>query len=788
MEELTFTVRNTKTNTSWSSAVKNSTNGVDKALLVIDYLGKDNNIYQWNTYDNSVMMDSYQAFLIDNGVQIQMNVNRGESSDFYEYLPQKIPVERYEEFILPTLDAKVKEGVIDATTASKYKTTLSLIYKKSQVEACYAVAYSGKPPVSAVRQLIELTKVIDYTTEMLLEDSEAFGLTVTFTEPAEFDIVMEILLEDDDLVVRVPTVAMHSANDYYSIQNVKVLPNFGAVTVNENIEGYVLVPDGTGALMAFNDANVAVPDYIRPFYDHDYFSDYYFMPEFGEELMMPLFGMIYGGDRTTHGFMGIIENGADTSYMNVRLASSEGAGSTTNKAFISFDTLQYNKVKIYGPYSDNGATYLASTGMLAIDYTLRYKLYDKGVTYYDMAKDYQSYLMAQGGVEALNFENEAMLYLEAIGALSLTERFVGIPYESLYAMTEYQELQSILEDLKGVNLAVQYNGVFNNGLNNTVNNKADLEKVNGTKKELSALQDYAKAEAIELFYQVNLSKVGKVGEGFMAKTHAMYDYGNTPAQVYRYAASLGRFDGIISNTRLFNYIVSPRYLTSITDSFLKAAEDYEALAIGDLANLYSVDYRFHRVVSPYEAKAIVDENLTKLAEAKDLTLYDPKMDYVTLSHYATDISRESSDYATFYATIPFRQLVLNGLTTYTTENVNMSSKSEAYYILQAAELGALPKFLITAKNVDVLRNSSYAYLYSTQYQNWAPIIKEVYAACEQIFERIGTKEIINHTMLEENVFCTTYATGVEVITNYNEIEAHLADGTIIAPLDYLIRQ
>lgn len=786
MENLVLTVKNKKSKATWSSAVKNSSNGIDQALLAIDYLGEDNNIYQWNTYDNSVMMDTYKAYQIENGVQIHMNVNAGESSDFYEYLPQKLTIERYEKFFIEGIDQKVSEGTLDAATGEKFKKTLSLIYKKSKVEECYAVAYIGKPPVSAANQLIEMTKVMGYTTDMLLEDCEVFGLTVSFHEPAVFDVVMEVVIEDDELLVRVPTCAMQSGNDYYAIQNVKVLPNFGSVTVNEGIEGYVLVPDGTGALMEFNTANTAVPDYNRPFYNNDYFSDYYFMPEYGEELMMPIFGMIYEGSQSTHGFMGIIENGADTSYMNVKLASSDGTGSSVNKAYVSFDTLQYNKVKIYGPYSDNAATYLASTGALDIDYKVRYKLYEKPVTYYDMARDYQAYLMKQEGKEVLTYEADTKLYLEVVGALSLTKRVLGIPYDALYSMTEYDELNQMLVDLQGMNVAVQYDGFFNNGLKNTVNNKADLVKVNGSKKELEALKNYATENNIDLFYQAELGRVGKLGEGFLRKQHTIYDYSNRAAEVYRYTPALGIFDGYISSTKFSSYLVSPYYLSSVTDGFLEEAGAYDAVAVGDLTNIFYANYKPNHIVSPYAGTEVVRNNLKKIEETKKVSMVNPRMEYLALGEYATDISRESSDYALFSHTIPFRQLVMNGMSTYTTENVNMSSMPTEYYVLQAAELGADLKFLLTGKNVDVLKDSNYSYLYSTQYDNWKDTIQEVYGECNEIFKKIGTKEIVNHYMLAEKVFCTEYATGVKVITNYNLVEVQLEDGQEIAGLGYLI--
>lgn len=54
-------------------------------------------------------------------------------------------------------------------------------------------------------------------------------------------------------------------------------------------------------------------------------------------------------------------------------------------------------------------------------------------------------------------------------------------------MTTYKELEDILNDLQGINLNVQYDGVFNGGLKNYISNRADLVSSNGSKKILKTL-------------------------------------------------------------------------------------------------------------------------------------------------------------------------------------------------------------------------------------------------------------------------------------------------------------
>lgn len=778
------------TGREWNSILKDSQEPADQALLTVSYLGEDNKLYEWDSYQYSTEKDSYTIYQIDDGVQIKMILNEGESERFTEYYPAKMPIERYEDFFLRGIEEKASAGEIDKITASKYKQILGLIYKKSTKENCYYVAYNGTPPKSAVKQLIKLSNTLGYTKDMLVADAAQMGLTVTFTKPAVIDITVEARLEDDDFVVRVPSQEMVSENDYYTIQNVRVLPNFGAASIKDYEDGYLFVPDGAGALFRFNTADAAVADYVRPVYDNDYLTDYYFMPEYGEELMMPVFGMTYGvGESSTHGFLAIIESGAQTSYINAKLASSDkDAPSSYNKVYSSFDVMQYTNVKVYGAYSTNSATYMARSKSMDVDYCIRYKLFPDKVTYFDMAKAYQQYLMQEWNINALNYPKQPKLYLDFIGSLSLTKRILGIPYDTLYPMTTYRELTDMIEDTKDMKLAIEYSGFFNGGVENKLNTKADLTKTNGTKKELAVLRETARKKNIDLFFEAELGKVSDTGNGFSAKTHAVYDYSNSPAAIYRYLPSIGIFNGASDyfDTKYF-YLLSPRYLDGVTDKFLAAAKNYDKLSIPDLAHYNYSDYRYKKNITTYEAGQIIDNNLDKLAAEKQLSLDNPMMMNLKYASYAADISRDSSEYATIYTTIPFRQLVMNGLVEVTTKNVNMSSHSPDYYVLQAVELGVYPKFTLTAKNVDILKDSNYSYYYATEYEKQKDTMSQVYRGCKEAWDKIGTMQITGHNILQDNVFCTEYASGARVITNYNLYPVTI-DGKEIAALGYQVIQ
>ena len=766
--------------------------GSELALLSLTYLGENNNLYEWNTYDNCVAFSSYSMYQIENGVRININLNEGESNRFYEYLPRKMSIETYEEMFVGGLQRLMEEGTLDGTTGERYLTTLSLVYRRSLTEECYSVTYNGNPPTSATNQLIEVANLVGYTQEMLFDDADTFGFTVTIVEPAQFDLVLELTLDDKgDLIAHVPTSSIVSYNDYYTAQALSVLPNFGAATADQYDDGYILVPDGSGALVQFNSYIPNVSDYKRPFYDNDFYSDFSFMPEYGEELYMPVYGMLYGTvDHTEKGFLAIVEEGARTAYMNIRLASAGADSANYNKAYASYEIAQYKRVKINGEYSSDSGVYLVNTGMQDLDLTTRYKLYGADTSYFDLAKGYQTYLAEREGRTVQYGDGTAKMYLEVVGGLNIASRFVGIPYSRAYSMTTYEELLDIMKSMEGISYQLQYDGAFNGGWNGKLNRGGGLAGQNGSRSKLQEVLSYTENNGIPLYLQVALTQVWEKGNGFRASAHAIRDYANDEVLLSRYQPVLGILNRALSDgiTHDDYYLLSPKFLSAVTDAFLKDAEDYRGLAISDLAGMYYADYRYENYISGEIGDIVLTENLDKLSEDRTLALSNPHIDKIKFGSIATDISRESSDYATFAVTIPFKQLVMNGLINYTTEDVNLSSKNAEYFILQAAELGSYPKFIVTYKNVDVLKNSDYSYLFSAQYSLQEEKIRAVYEECVSIRSQIGTDEIVGHEVLEEGVYQTTYGNGTVTLVNYNLYDVTLADGTRLPAEGYLVKE
>ena len=794
-ENLILTLKDDATGLTWSSEMTGGAadNLATKALLLVTFRGEDNVETTWNTFQNCVAFNDYKMFHIDNGVRVEMDINEGDSKVYLEYLPTRFPRERYETFILPGIEQLLADGKIDQKQRDRYLDMLNQCYrlnpKANEGERLpefqsYDQFFAGSSPAPSLRDaMITLTGMIGYTREMLIEDCAVFGMTPTFHEPAQFNLAIEFTLDGGDLVSHIPTQEITSGNPFYKIQRIYVLPNFAAKPAAAANDGYFLTPDGSGALMRFNTFAGSMPKYDRPYMDNDFYADYYFQSEYAEELRMPIFGMINGGDVATSGLLGIIEEGWETANLHITLGSVTGSGKKatyngTNAAYVSVDPLEHARVRINGAYEASSPTYVSDSGHIAMDFTLRLKPYTQAVTYFDMAMDYRDYLAAKSGVEIAAPEGPTT-YVEVLGAITKVDRFVGVPYDNINAMSTYKDVESIIAELPEGSV-VQYDGAFNGGIISELNNGARLVKENGTLEEMKSLLAAADKKGIELYWQINLSRVYDNGRTYVPYFHALRDFSNETAEIYLYTPDTAMFNGRWDPIRPYTR-VSPKYLPGLAEAFLAELNEQDLginLAIDDLGHDVFADFRYNNVINQNQANALVKTTLDTLDAAADLTLNDTASVYAPMADYVTNVSRQSSDYASFYATIPFRQLALRGLTNLVGKDVNLNSRSLDYYLLQAAETGMSVKYTVSVKNPDMLKNTHFEAIYAAHWAEWKNEILEAAKKCQELSALIGSQQITGHQILAENVFQTTYENGVRVITNYSALPYESADGVV----------
>jgi hypothetical protein len=259
----------------------------------------------------------------------------------------------------------------------------------------------------------------------------------------------------------------------------------------------------------------------------------------------------------------------------------------------------------------------------------------------------------------------------------------------------------------------------------------------------------------------------------MRDKYAVHDFYGEPLDITQYNAATKQFEDEIVTT--YYQVVSPRYLEDLTSKYLKQTNGlYDNVMINDLGSDYYVDYNRNHYVSGLDASIVSHNVFNMINEEQNIILSNPLIEYFQYASMVTDISRESSNYGGFTTSIPFKQLVFNDLIPFTTESMNYdTSLSNEYYLLQYAELGAIPKFFVSYNNTVDLKVTEYNYYYSIQFKNYITDISKAVEYVSFFNTLVSDRTITNHQIIGDRIYVTTYSNGEKVYVNYNDYDVNI---------------
>lgn len=721
--------------------------------IILEYITLQKKYITINSYQHAVTNHNvgesryYIVEQINNGVRINYNIGKTEITQ--NHFPAYLTVERYEQYITNndflTEEDKAFMAVIYRKVSNSNYHTLQSLTAKNRIYA-YEVLYTKG----------------GYTTEDLNYDNDLFGIETPDTSFAQFFVVLEVRLTFNGIDVSVPTQVIQEPENF-SITSISVLPYLGGEKIHTN--GYMFVPDGSGALIDFDSFKTEDYIYNKQVYNNDLlsytgFSNYY---SYSEEITMPVFGVANLDEEKA--VIGIIESGGEIA--NIYASSSKYLNHKYNRVYSKFSPYIIDSIGLYGTYDTNKVR-IQSEKMVQLEYKVKYIfLTGDKANYYGMAKQYQKYLIEKYDLDKI-YQDNAKINLEIVGSVSILDNIVGIPYQRDYALTTYSQIKTISEDMleSNINFDLIISGWMNNGLNQTSASKLNL--ISSMKDDVSfkQLNTYFYENNINVTYAANILKVyGNNKNGFIRNSHSTRVMDNSVYKFYKYSLASNEFD---TSTEEFYYL-SPKYIQSISNILNNKISDYEIsnITLNDLGLLYTADYHKSNFIDPIKSRKMVIEGLNILNK-NHLTLRNP-FDYALKnSDYIIDINYESSNYYIFSNTIPFKQLVYNDLINYSLGNSNngTASFSEITY-LKALETGADLKYLLTFNDTSYLAKTEYNYLNATYYQNWKDEIISYYERLNEFVQTIGSRIIIKHEILQNCVYKVTYQTNKEVIFNYN---------------------
>lgn len=590
----------------------------------------------------------------------------------------------------------------------------------------------------------------------------------------EFGLTVEAYLEGDEFVVNVPEESIVEYKEGNYIGTVTLFPFTGYTYLGET-DGYMLIPDGNGALIYLDDKEGR---YISGFSQMIYGKDAGFASTdtqsllWGEydtvvdtnQVIAPIFGMAHTKEQMA--YLAVVESGEKRAYIE---AQPNGATVNYNRCFARF-VLRTIYVQPLNQ-SNSGTVKTVERDRMHSDLTVRYMILDGDkANYSGMAAAYRDYL----------FENK--MITEKDTSYNTRVDFLGCEKEEFLMgttsviMTTTDDIKKMYKELQGEgvkSLLTVYKGWQQGGLYSLPINsyKAD-GGIGGTGALTNLIKDSAKQDYKIYLYNDALRINAKTN---LTTFDAMKMINK---RTFKEEANEQVYD-------LFYYLMPSKTLERLekfTKSYTKKGVD--TLAVSGVSNsISSLSSKGGYYDRDYSAGVYADA-LASVDKDANLILEQPFAYLWNNTEAFLDMPLGSSEYMYIDEEVPFLSIVLKGVLPMYSDYVNFEADKTEFF-LQMVESGVYPSFYLTKENSSALIYTNSSNLYSTQYDIYKETVVEYDAKLREIAAKVQGAHIIGHERNAYDAVKVTYDNGVVIYVNYSERTATI-DGVTIDARSYKV--
>jgi len=717
---------------------------------------------RFNSHDHAVSLGQFRLESIDDGLRVIYTI--GDISSPTGIVPVYITEERLLYFLAP----------LEGTRA--YNRNLMRYVESSVAPGHLELIAAARTGFATLNEMNEVFESVGYTAEDFASDMAGSG--VEEAVPLHFVIPLSFRLDGDSLIVNLDTSGIR---EYAGgrIDEIQLMRAFGAGGTDET--GYLVVPNGSGSLIYFNNMKTYADEYTQFVYGQDPMLREYATLGNIEDIRIPFFG-IEAEDRT---ILGRIESGDSQAYITAGIS---GKFNSYNYIYTGFVLRGSLSLAMFGMTGNESTLPVVERDLPEIDLTLRYTvLEDKG--YSGMAVRARELLISDGFLSAEPLpQDDIPLYVDIIGSMMGQKFAAGIRYMGQIPMTTYAQAEEITDDLvsKGITRQViNYQGWFNRGYYHDVADKIRPVRRLGRVSELEALAKSLEKDGGKLYSDTNLLTSPWSSRRYRYELESTRYYGG---------GMVGGF-GLVNPITFFNtfslgYLevmynaVSPRFLTRYTDDYIKAFSRYDltGTSLRDAGDFLASDRRRTDLIHREQAKEIVIHNLESLYDqGKPLMITGGNL-YAL--QYASDLINMPLAHNSLFVVdeeIPFYQMIIHGRIDYAGVPINLSSDfNEDELILRLVEFGASPHFAFTYESANEMRHTGLNWMYSTRYENWKDKTAEIYHAVNTALRPVSGAEIMSHEILPDGLRVISYSNGVQIIINRTQTTLMYGSDTVSA--------
>jgi len=619
-----------------------------------------------------------------------------------------------------------------------------------------------------------------YTYEEWIEDISRFPAASPPERPT-FNITLRYTLDGRSLLVNVPfdEIAFRPS---YPLVELTLLPFMGAGGLND--EGYLLVPDGSGAIINFNNGRQS---------QLAYFSRVY-----GWNEAMPRDAVIIDS-RSPYPAFGIQKNGAallaiiedGSAYASIR-ADVSGRNSSYNIVHPVFDMIHGAVMDISG--RSDRLVFLYERELPAGEsITIRY-IPTARDGYVGMALEYRNWLLQrypilQERLVAGRDRTGVPVVVEVIGAVSKTQHRLGIPFDLPLRLTSYEEASDMLRGFanRGWNdVHVMLTGWFNHSVDHSVPSRIRLISELGNARDFRNLVSTADEFGFEVYPGVDFffMRNSRAFDGFSS----FRDVARHPNRnrVQQYPFSFVWF-GERTDWGTRAYLANPEFSMALIGGFVERAGNFglRNVAFRSIGSRLGGDFHERRLVSREAAMRMRQDKLADLSDAGVGIMVRTGFSYtVPWADIIIDMALEDQGASIINAAVPFYQIALRGLVPYTGRAINLA-EDFTQNLLRIVETGAGLHFSFMKESAAVLQETRYRQFFANEYDRWIEAADALYQRFTADFGDLFCQAIVDHRILSPGVTVTVYEGGAMVFVNRTDIVQSYG-GVLIEPGNWTV--
>lgn len=747
-----------------------------KSTLVVEYSNTLGINALYNNYAYSIQKGLYEIEQGSDFIKVDYTIGNAEQIFI---IPHAIGEERLKTFMdkmekgdVRKINEYYRKYDINNLRSSDNKQELLNLYPNLANECVYVIREGLQKHIKV--KLEESFEKAGYTTEDFEKDVQAGEASES--EKPIFNISVVYKLEENDLVVDLPMEEM-AWNASYPLTKVRILPFLGAGGVED--EGFLLVPEGTGGIINFNNGKSTQSAYYTEVYGWDYAKKRNVLVD-EQRAMYPVFGIAH----KDQSILCTIEESAATAVIQ---ADVSGRNHSYNYVNATYQILHNEGMDVSAKTDKSVIVFEAEKPSGSLKQ--RYAFLDSN-DYSDMAENYREYLLSKNPQLVKKEQTNVPVNVELIGAVDKTKQRFGIPVSVAEPLTTYKEAADMMKELKDQgyeDLHIKYTGWMNEGVTHSVPTKLKTIAELGSKKALDQFLKESKEQGVDVYLNGTIQKAynNKLLDGFVVNRDASKYVTREQVKLYDFSMVwFGEKDWMDSY-----YLVKPQVTLTYMNNLAKAAQTHGAAGVSftDIGYMLTADYNAKNPTPRKEAMKMQQQQLQAITETGAKVMVSGGNDYVIGQvDFISEMDLIGNECAIIDYTVPFYTMALHGLVDYTGRAINLSGDANEM-LLKSVESGAGLAFTFIKEPTSILQDSNYTRYFGADYDKWKAAAYSLYERYQQELGHCFNQYMVKHEKVDEGVFAITYEDGTKVYVNYNK-ESYVHEGIEVPARDYKVER